>query len=62
MQAQAVVWWQVQENRFHFINLYSSHLEMCSEQYSLFLFWKSSADFPGFSLAATASDYFYSTS
>lgn len=52
----------VQEHRFHFINLYNSPIEMLSKQYSLFLFWISSADFLGLSLVATASDYFYSTS
>lgn len=52
----------VQENKLNFINSYNSPIEMLSKQYSLSLFWKSSPGFPGLSLVAMASDYFYSTS
>lgn len=52
----------VQEKRFSFMGLYYSPIEMLSKQYALFLFWKSTADFPGLGLVDAASDYFYFTS
>lgn len=51
----------VQEKRFNFMGLYSP-TEILSKQYALFLFWKSTAVFPGLGLVAAASGYFYSTS
>lgn len=52
----------VEEKRFNFMGFYYSPIEILSKQYALFLFWKSTADFPGFGLVAAASGYFYSTS
>lgn len=60
MQACAMI--AVKEKGFNFMSLYYSPIETLSKQYALFLFWKSSADFPGLGLVAAASGYFYSTS